>query len=141
MFTLFFAGFAATLLMTGLAWMVHLVHYPSFRYIEPRKFPEFHRFHSNRITFIAAPLMLAELGTAIILVFAPGFIPYSLSVPALLLITAIFADTSFRVVPVHNRLGAEGFDPGLINELCRKNRLRTILWTVRCLVLSAWFYL
>lgn len=82
MFTLFFAGFAATLLMTGLAWMVQLVHYPSFRYVEPRKFPEFHRFHSNRITLIAAPLMLAELGTAIILVFAPGFIPYSLSIPA-----------------------------------------------------------
>lgn len=78
--------------------MVQLVHYPCFCYIEPAIFPEFHRFHSKRITLIAAPLMLAELCTAIILVFNPGFIPCSLSLPALFLIIAIFAETAFRVV-------------------------------------------
>ena len=140
MFTLFLAGFAATLLMTGLAWMVQLVHYPSIRFTDPRRFPEFHHFHSTRITLIVGPLMLTELGTAIVLVSAPEFIPYTLSVPALLLIAAIFADTAFRVVPVHNRLGTTGYDASLIDELTRKNRLRTFMWTARCLVLGGFFY-
>ena len=141
MFTLFLSGFAATLLMTGLAWMVQLVHYPSILFTDSQKFSEFHRFHSTRITLIVGPLMLIELGTALVLVFTPAFIPLTLSVPGLLLIAAIFAETVFRVVPVHNRLETTGYDAALIRELTRKNRFRTIMWTIRCLVLAVYFYL
>ena len=50
-----------TLPLCGVIWMVQLVVYPQFANVGAAQFANYHRFHSNRITLIVAPLMLGEI--------------------------------------------------------------------------------
>ena len=63
--------FLASSMMTGIIWLVQLVHYPSFHFIDPKQSGEFHRFHTDSIALFVAPLMIIELATAVFL--ARGF--------------------------------------------------------------------
>ena len=59
---------ASVWFMTGLIWLIQLVHYPLMDRIPPDGFIEFHQSHSFRITWIVAPVMLLELMTSILLI-------------------------------------------------------------------------
>lgn len=119
---------ACCLLMTGLIWLVQLVHYPSFHYVHPQRFQEFHLHHSSRITFIVAPLMGLELVTAVILVFERGgSYGWWLNLVGVLL---IWASTAFLSVPLHNQL-ANGYDFDKVTSLVVTNLPRTLIWTTR----------
>ena len=112
--------------MTGLIWLVQLVHYPSFRFVDRESFTAFHQLHSNRITWIVAPMMAAELGSALLLLSTgqEWTMVNVVSVGALWLITGLVS------VPLHNRL-AQGYDGTTAKRLTDTNWLRTILWSAR----------
>jgi hypothetical protein len=56
--------------MAGIIWSVQLVQYPSFAQVDSASFPRFHTRHSNAISIIVAPLMIAEAISAIAFIWA-----------------------------------------------------------------------
>lgn len=124
----------ACFFMTGLIWTIQLVHYPSFAFVGD--FAPFHRFHSQRITWIVLPVMTLELLTAAWLAYdgPPG--PWWINLVGVLL---IWAATAFLSVPAHERLG-RGFDARVSARLVATNWVRTLLWSARAAGLDVWLY-
>lgn len=118
--------------MTGLIWLVQLVHYPSFAWIDRQKFTVFHHFHSSRVTWIVGPVMGAELITAGLWFFEKSG---PLTAVNLVSVLALWILTGAWAVPLHNRL-AQGFEPLTHRRLLRANAWRTGLWSARLLALA-----
>jgi hypothetical protein len=110
----------------GLIWTVQLVHYPSFRFVPD--FTDFHGHHTASISVMVGPLMVVELVLAIWLVYRSHF-HWAWLLP-LLAVSAIWAITFFRAVPLHDML-ADVRDAQTIESLIRVNWLRTWLWSIK----------
>ncbi len=123
--------------MTGLTWTMQIVHYPAFRYIDETRFCNFTRFHTRHISFIVAPMMLAELISGLYLaIISEATILYFAYINLGLLVT-IWASTFILSVPCHKRLSVE-CDVSAISKLVSTNWIRTFLWTARsCLLCYA----
>ncbi len=121
--------------LTGLIWIVQCLYYPAFARIEKAQFAEFHKFHTRTITYIVAPMMILELGTAAALVAALS--ASAISLVNLISILLLWASTFLISVPIHNRL-AESHNLEQIQKLTRTNWPRTVLWTLRFLALWVW---
>ena len=123
----------STFFLTGLIWIVQLVHYPTFKYVDKVEFIPFENFHKNRISIIVIPLMFTELITGMLLYYASEFgIIYSV---ATLLLICTWLSTFFLSVPLHSKLSA-GKNIESIRKLILTNWPRTIFWTLRSLMLS-----
>ena len=59
-----------TFFLTGLIWVIQLVHYPAFRFVESSAFINFERLHTQRISLIVIPLMFTELLSGVYLIFS-----------------------------------------------------------------------
>lgn len=119
----------ATIFMTGVIWIIQLVHYPSFRYIDKRKLGDFHRHHTGGITPVVAPVMILELGSIIFLAIKSA----AWSAPLLILTILIWLSTFGYQVPLHNKLGNKWSDE-TVEKLIRSNWVRTILWTGKSVI-------
>ena len=132
--TLFMIQLAATLFMTGLIWIVQIVHYPLLGQVGA-SFPEVHAEHMRTIGFVVIPVMLAELGTAAInLVERPAFVPPVAAWAGAVLVVVIWASTFAVQVPLHDALG-HGLDPEVHQRLVDTNWIRTVLWSARSALL------
>ena len=123
--------------MTGLIWFVQIVHYPLFAQVGENGFSVYSRQHARRTGWVVAPLMLSELGTALLFLFSafrPAFLPISAAIAGLFLLAVIWLSTALLQVPLHNRL-VQGFDPSAAQKLVTGNWLRTVCWTLRALLL------
>lgn len=131
---------ATTWAMTSIIWFVQLVQYPSFARVPPVSFPEFHAHHSSAISWIVAPLMIAEALSALALIWAPlrGQPPWQIWL-GIGLVAAIWSSTFFLQVPAHTKLGA-GFDEATWKFLVQSNWLRTIAWSLRAALVGYWLY-
>ncbi len=116
--------------MTGLIWLIQLVHYPSFEFVDKNQFSYFHEFHSKKITFIVAPVMFIELVTAFLLCFTPE----KIFVGNFILVIILWALTGLVSVPIHNRLAAK-YDLKNIKLLVSTNWFRTIIWNFRSILI------
>lgn len=125
---------AATLLMTGLIWFVQIVHYPLFRQIPRERCVSYVRLHGKMTSLVVIPVMLTELVTSILLVLyrPPGLSLLAVSA-GLALVLLIWASTFLLQVPCHQRLSRD-YDEATINMLVRSNWARTILWSLRSLL-------
>ena len=125
--TLLLTHAAATWFMTGLIWVIQVVHYPLFARVGAAGYSEYQLTHQSLISLIVGPAMLVEaLATAAILVTrrdAPAF-------TAAILLAIIWASTAFLQVPMHNAL-ANGFDAQAHARLVDTNWIRTVAWTAR----------
>jgi len=127
--------------MTGLIWLVQVVQYPLFKNVGPDSFVTYHALHSQRITWIVAPIMGIELISAIwgtYLEFQPSessphLLSPSTATLCLLLSMGVFGVTALFSVPSH-RLLAGGFDPQAYQKLLSTNWIRTTLWTIHSLI-------
>lgn len=128
----FLIHFGLCAFMTGLIWVVQLVHYPSFRFVSEQKFIDFSLFHTTKITVIVMPVMLLELASALLISLKS---PSTLLWINLILNLAIFGLTFFLSVPLHSKL-ADGKDNQVIEKLIKTNWPRTIIWTARLFLLS-----
>jgi hypothetical protein len=120
-------------LLVGLIWTIQWVHYPSFRYIEPKLFSLFHDFHSKRITMIVAPLMILELVLSAYGLWAYQSQLWVWANAGLVAIT--WLSTVFIQIPLHKKL-AQGLEEQSILLLVRSNYLRTCAWTSKMILLS-----
>jgi hypothetical protein len=124
---------AATLAMVGLIWFVQIVHYALFDRVEATGFADYHRGHMKRTTWVVAPLMLVELGTAIWLVYAYPDVRFLWPWWNLGLLAVAWVSTFLLQVPQHRRL-TQGFDVQAHRHLVMTNWLRTLVWSGRGLL-------
>lgn len=125
----------STLALTGVIWIIQLVQYPFFSYIERESFTAYHDAYRFWITPIAAPLMLIELLSAfLILLYPPKEIAFGLLCAGLVLALAVWLSTFFIQVPLHEKLAA-GFDADAHLQLVRTNWIRTAAWTLRAVLI------
>ena len=125
---------AATLPLVGLIWMVQVVHYPLFATVGAEVFAGYERAHAARITWVVAPLMLAELAVSgWLAVRVPDGVPAWWCYTGAALTAGIWLSTWFLQVPRHATL-AGGFDPAAHAALVSTNRVRTAFWTARGVV-------
>lgn len=121
----------STIAMVGIIWFVQLVHYPLFRYIGNDDFPRYLDRSATLSTFVALPVMLIELATAIVLVaLQPQLIPANYLYTGLGLLVIIWISTLFIQGPKHAAL-AGGFDLDTLKDLSVTNWIRTFAWSAR----------
>ena len=124
------------LMMTGIIWLIQIVHYPSFAFISKQKFISFERFHQKKISILVIPLMSCEF-ISHFLSYTLGDFNFSLrSILPTLALLAIWFVTFFMCVPCHNKL-CNCFDHGILKKLIFYNYFRTFFWSLR----SCFFFL
>lgn len=121
--------------MTGLIWLVQLVHYPSFAFIGEKSSVKFHQMHVSRITWIVGPMMVLELISGIALLVGAQMAAFSVVNMAFLIL--IWTSTALVSVPIHNKL-AEKLEVPVIQKLVTTNWIRTICWTGR--FIGLWYF-
>ena len=128
-----------TSIMTGVIWVIQIVHYPSFHFIEKELYTAFQKFHMNKISIIVIPIMLAELITGMML-----FLDKSSKSPFLIIsfviLVLIWLITGVFFSKAHNEL-MTGYQELIVNQLVVMNWIRTLLWTLRLLLLTCFIYL
>ena len=135
--TLLLLHVAATLYMTALAWFVQIVHYPLMHRVGETRFKDYQREDARRSTLVVAPAMLFELVTGAWLALEP---PAVVGAPPMLLNAALLAglwiSTFLLQRPAHREL-AQRYDEAKVNRLVATSWVRTLLWTLRALLLLA----
>lgn len=117
--------------MVGIIWFVQIVHYPLFDHLGSEVAASYAYEHQRRTGWVVGPVMLIEMGSAVILgLFRPPQVPFLLIVTGLVLIAVVWASTFFVQIPIHATL-LNGFDGRLQRRLVLTNWLRTVAWTAR----------
>ena len=124
-------NFISTSIMVGVIWVIQLLHYPSFHFINDQKYIEFQHFHMQRISFIVVPVMLIELASALLLAY---FFESSLTIILLALVIGNWAITLIFFTNMHQKL-TDGYDHSIVNRLVQINWSRTALWSLRLIIL------
>ena len=124
----------ATSVMVGVIWIIQLVHYPSFHFIERNQYTSFQRFHMSRISYVVIPAMVTELFTLILIIISIDQVNLIILASALLLIV-IWLMTAVFFSGVHQKLTL-GYDQTVVEKLVKLNWGRTLLWTLRLLIIS-----
>jgi hypothetical protein len=127
--------------MTGLIWVIQLVHYPIFDAIDPgvanAGWAAFARRHTSSISLVVGPFMLAEGVTGLwIAVDPPPNVGRLAALVSLALMGIAYGVTAFVSAPLHGRL-ADRFDAGLHRRLVKTNWIRTVAWSARAALLLA----
>ena len=124
-------NFISTSIMVGVIWVIQLLHYPSFHFINDQKYIEFQHFHMQRISFIVVPVMLIEVASALLLAY---FFGSSLTIILLALVLCIWGITFIFFTNMHHKL-TEGYDHSIVDRLVKINWFRTALWSIRLIIL------
>ena len=124
----------ATSVMVGVIWVIQLVHYPSFHFIELKQYTTFQRFHMSRISYVVIPAMVTELFTLILIIISMDQIDTLVLASAILLIF-IWLITAVFFSGVHQKLTL-GYDQTVVDKLVKLNWGRTLLWTLRLFLIS-----
>ena len=124
----------ATSVMVGVIWVIQLVHYPSFHFVELKQYTAFQRFHMSRISYLVIPAMLTELFTLILIVISMDQID-TLVLASTILLIFIWLMTAVFFSGVHQKLTL-GYDQTVVDKLVKLNWGRTLLWTLRLLFIS-----
>ena len=128
-----------TSIMTGVIWVIQIVHYPSFHFIEKELYTSFQKFHMNKISVIVIPIMLAELITGMMLFLDNSSKSYFL-ITSLVILVLIWLITGVFFSKAHNEL-ITGYQEFVVNQLVFMNWIRTLFWTLRLLLLIFFVYL
>lgn len=109
-----------------LIWLVQLIIYPSFLYVEDSSLQKWHQQYTVRISWVVIPLMLGQLALGFWSVYenlnwGTGF--------RLGLILAIWMVTFSHFVPAHQKIGAGINSKDNIHFIGKFNWIRTLLWS------------
>lgn len=131
---------AATWAMTGVIWVIQLVHYPIFDAVErgpdDQLWQHFGNRHRRSVSYVVGPFMLIEGVTGIWLVVdPPGDLSLVLPLIAGALMALAYGTTAFVSVPLHERLNST-FDDDTHRRLVSTNWIRTFAWTARGVVVA-----
>ena len=132
----------STLAMFGVIWFVQVVHYPLFLQVGESGFRAYAALHATRTTYVVAPLMLLELGSAGLLLFRPlrlATISEGEAWAGAVLVAGIWLSTALVQVPLHDRLQA-AYSPADVQRLVATSWIRTIAWSFRAILVLRWTY-
>ena len=124
-------SFISTSVMVGIIWVIQLLHYPAFHFINDQIYIEFQHFHMQRISFIVIPAMLIELASALLLAY---FFRSSQTIILLVLLFGIWAITFIFFTNMHQKL-TNGYNQSTVDRLIKINWYRTALWSLRLIIL------
>ena len=134
MVLLLLAHAAATLFMVGIIWFVQVVHYPLFARVGAAGFAAYSATHARLTGLVVGPPMLVEAATAVALVVStPPKVSTWLLWVGLVLLAGIWLSTALLQSPSHTELG-RGFDLSEHRSLVGSNWVRTVLWSLRGLI-------
>ena len=108
-----------------LIWLVQLIIYPSFRYIEEKNFVGWHTRYTALIALIVTPLMFLQVGVEVVC-----FLEQEPRWQRILIILAIWSATFTLSVPCHSRLHSAGKNLLIIQRLVTSNWIRTLCWSL-----------
>lgn len=123
--------FSLTLFMTGLIWIIQVVHYPSMRFLDVKLWEEAHEQHVKYISMIVVPIMILELLTAVYVLYHSAMFLYWVN---FVLLIIIWLSTFLLQIPRHKRL-LKDYNLKYLNHLIKWNWIRTISWTARAALL------
>ena len=121
-------------IMVGVIWVIQLVHYPSFRYTDREKYVSFQIFHMRNISFIVVPVMILEFLSGLLLVLYHSNQESLLRISFILLLI-IWLVTALFFAQIHQKL-SKGYDETLVRNLVSLNWIRTLLWTIRTIIIT-----
>ena len=124
-------NFISTSVMVGVIWVIQLLHYTSFHFINDQKYIEFQHFHMQRISFIVIPAMLVELASGLLLAY---FFRSSLTIVLLAFLLGIWGITFIFFTNMHQKF-TTGYDQTTVDTLVKINWSRTALWSLRLIIL------
>ena len=127
-----YLGLVATCYMTGIVWFAQVVHYPLLG--APHRTNDFTVFaeeYQRRTFRVVMPGLAAEaLSTVLLLVLWPSL----QSAAGAVCLALIWWLTFFYQIPYHRTL-AQGYCATTHQRLVRSNLPRSILWTIRSVVM------
>ena len=123
--------FLSTSLMVGIIWVIQLLHYPAFHFIKERDYVEFQHFHMQRISFIVVPVMIIEILSGFMLVY---YFRSNLFILCLTILLVIWLITFVFFTKLHQSL-LGGYDKIIVKKLVQINWSRTVLWSLRLIIL------
>ena len=119
----------ATSMMVAIIWMVQILNYPSFLFVDKQQYTEFQQFHMKKISYIIVPIMLLELFSGFGILFYIEKAQLSLYA-SLTLLVLIWVITGLFFTKYHTELSKK-YNRNTILRLIRFNWIRTVLWTIR----------
>ena len=122
----------ATAILTGAIWVIQLIHYPVFKYIDKSYFKLFMKFHVRGILIFVLPFMLIEIvsGTYLFIIGYNSIIfLFSLVILYLIWISTLLIFSNYHKELQHDK------DNDIINKLVKYNWFRTLGWTVRLILI------
>ena len=136
----FFMYCASTWSMVGIIWFAQVVHYPLFGKVGQESFTDYQHANLRRTVLIVIPLQMLELVTALLLLWKipTGILPVQVWTN-LVLIGITWISTATLQVPSHSKL-ARGFDQRTQALLVSSNWIRTIIWSVRGIIVFWMLY-
>lgn len=110
-----------------LIWMVQLIVYPSFEYIQADTFRSWHKRYTFNISLLVIPLMFGQVLFIGAQVFqTPNWAVYT----SVVLVLLAWISTFTQAVPLHNAISANQQQPNTLSLLVARNWVRTLLWTI-----------
>ena len=128
----FFFHLIFSAIMVGVIWVIQLVHYPSFHFIDKDIYDSFQKFHMNKISIIVIPVMILELATGFLLLI--GNSKNILIIISFGILILIWGITGLFFSDAHGKL-ISGYNELIVNKLVSMNWIRTVLWTLKMILL------
>jgi len=127
------ANFALAAYMTGVIWIVQVVHYPLFAAVGAAQWPAYEAAHRRRITAVVGPPMLAApVVAAALLAARPGV----LAGVNLALTAGLLLATALVFGRLHQELETT-WSAEAHRRLLRLNGVRAVAWTGQAAVAAA----
>ncbi len=119
----------ATAMMVSIIWIIQILHYPTFLFVDKKHYTEFQIFHMKNISYLIIPIMLLELFTGLYILLYNNMINFYFSASFGLLIL-IWLITALFFSKFHSELSKK-YNRDTILKLIRLNWIRTFFWTLR----------
>ena len=119
----------ATAMMVSIIWIIQILHYPTFLFVDKKYYTEFQNFHMKNISYLIIPIMLLELLTGLFILLNIKMINFYF-LASFGLLTLIWVITALFFSKFHSELSKK-YNRDTILKLICLNWIRTFFWTLR----------
>jgi DMSO reductase anchor subunit len=106
--------------------MVQLIIYPSFQFYTSENLLRWHKKYTLAISFVVIPLMFGQLITSALQLIDER---NAYTIGSVILIALVWISTFTQFVPMHHRINNGQAKESLLNQIVKRNWIRTFLWT------------
>lgn len=125
-----------TFVLTGLIWVIQLVHYPMFQFLDLKNHSKAMQFHQQRISLIVVPLMLFELISGVYLAYSQWAILSGFHAINIALLLIIWVHTFGLMVPFHQTMSIQP-TIALLQKTLQHHWIRTMAWSLKSVLWGA----